>query len=243
MSNKTLMFSALAALAFASASAQSLREGYIEWPNTHNLAQYVKDWNNGTLQMEDEAFFISRVKPKARFRNSATQIDPSLTAENDKRMCLWLPLTTALGGQYNLNALPNSLFDSEVFSTWSYVDHYGNWTAPHGWVPGAFADVAHKNGVGVSSVASVPFGGISPEWRSTFDAQTKLSGTDIAKFMYYHGCDGLGYNSEWSGYGASGLAQQHEDIIKFLESKGNMVTENVWYDGTTTGGACSFDQG
>ena len=60
-----------------------------------------------------------------------------------------------------MNARPNGVFDSEVFSTWSYVTHYGNWTSPHGWVPGGFADVAHKNGVGVSGVASIPNAGIS----------------------------------------------------------------------------------
>ena len=64
------------------------------------------------------------------------------------------------------NGLPNGKFDSEAFSMWNYLDHYGNWTSPYGWVPGAFADAAHKNGVAVSGVASVPYGGISDSWRS-----------------------------------------------------------------------------
>ncbi|MDE5959593.1 MAG: secretion protein, partial [Muribaculaceae bacterium] len=245
MNKKLMLFSSLAALAFASASAQSLREGYIQWPSSSSLPQYVNAWNAGTLDLEDEQFFISRVKPKARFRNAATQVNPNITAANDKRLCFWVPLTTALDGEFNLNALPNSNFDSEVFSVWSYVDAFGNWTSPHGWVPGAFADVAHKNGVGVSGVASIPYGGISTSWSECLTAQSNISGTDMAKFLHYHGVDGLGYNSEFSGNATAvqKIAQQHEDIIAYLEEKGNPVAENIWYDGTSYTGGIAFDRG
>lgn len=244
MNKKLMLYGSLATLAFASASAQSLREGYIQWPNSSSLPEYVNAWNQGTLDLEDEQFFISRVKPKMRFRNAATQVNENLTAANDKRLCFWVPMTTALEGQYNLNALPNSNFDSEVFSVWSYVDVFGNWTSPHGWVPGVFADVAHKNGVAVSGVASIPFGGNS-DWSTSLNAQAQISGEEMGKFLLYHGVDGLGYNSEFSGNASAvqGIAKQHEDVVKYLNEHGNPIAENIWYDGTNYTGGCTFDRG
>ena len=141
MKRNLLLISGIVALSF-SANAQQLKEEYMFWPNSAGLAGYVNDWTPGTPLFEDENFYISRVKPKERFRNSATQINESLTEANDKKLVFWVPVGTATGG--NVNARPNGVFDSEVFSTWSYVTHYGNWTSPHGWVPGGFADVAHK---------------------------------------------------------------------------------------------------
>jgi endo-beta-N-acetylglucosaminidase D len=246
MKQKLLVFS-LAALAVGSVSAQQLKDGYIAWPSSQTLPSYVTQWKNGNLNMEDEQFFISRVKPKARFRNSATQVNTSLTSENSKRLCFWVPMTTALEGGYNYNALPNSAFDSEVFSMWSYVDVFGNWTSPHGWVPGAFADVAHKNGVSVSGVASIPNASIANSaWGTAITDQVALDNTTLAEFLYYHGVDGLGYNSEFSGLSSSTmtkLAQQHEDLISYLESKGVCTAENIWYDGTNINGNISFDSG
>ena len=46
---------------------------------------------------------------------------------------------------------------------WSYVDIYGNWTAPMIRMAGAFTDICHKNGVRTSTLASVP-------WASTVTA-------------------------------------------------------------------------
>lgn len=240
---KHLVFSVLAAMGL-SAGAQSLQsEGYVKWPDSQKLPSYVTAWKAGTLGMEDENFFISRVKPKARFTNVNTQVNEKITPDNDRRVCMWLPVTHADG--YNYNALPNSAWDSEAFSLWSYVDHWGDWTAPHGWVPGSFADVAHKNGVGVSGVASIPNATLSGNWEAAIREQAALNSADVAKFLWYHGVDGLGYNSEFYGGGAyvQAIAAQHGDIIKFLESKGNPVAENVWYDGTNANGGCTFDQG
>ncbi|MDE7389017.1 MAG: secretion protein, partial [Muribaculaceae bacterium] len=228
----------------ASAFGQSYSKDYVAFPESASFPGYVTQWKNGTLKMEDENFFISRVKPKTRFRNIATQVNQSLTANNDKRLVYWVPVgdNNSDGG---CNALPNGVFDSEVFSMWSYVDHYGDWTAPHGWVPGNFADVAHKNGVGVSGVASIPFGSINSSWNSSLTQQAALSSTDVAKFLYYHGVDGLGYNSEFSGNSTAvtAIAKQHGDIIKYLEEHGNPAAEHIWYDGTGTDGSIHFDQG
>lgn len=168
MSKKSIFFCG-AALIAGTVSAQKLVDGYITMPESGSLHTYVSAWNggNGKITMngstwEDEEFFISRVKPKARFYNNATQVRPELTqwsmsnqGGTDKRYVNWVPINDPA-----FNAIPNGIWDQEVFSMWSYVDHYGDWTAPYGWVPGAFADVAHKNGVAVSGVASVPFGSI-----------------------------------------------------------------------------------
>ncbi len=239
---KLLLLSGAVALA-SIAQAQQLKEGYIEWPNSQGLATYVKNWKAGKSTLKgDENFYISRVKPKARFRNANTQINEALNETNDKKLIFWVPIGRA--DEASTNARPNGVFDSEVFSTWSYVTHYGNWTSPHGWVPGGFADAAHKNGVAVSGVASVPFANLG-NWNTALQNQANLNSEDLAKFMLYHGVDGLGYNSEWSGGTAwlSKLRKQHEEIHKYLTEQGNTVTENVWYDGTNDNGNITFDQG
>ena len=245
MKRNLLLISGIVALSF-SANAQQLKEEYMFWPNSAGLAGYVNDWTPGTPLFEDENFYISRVKPKERFRNSATQINESLTEANDKKLVFWVPVGTATGG--NVNARPNGVFDSEVFSTWSYVTHYGNWTSPHGWVPGGFADVAHKNGVGVSGVASIPNAGISANdgaWGQALNNQVALDNEKLAKFLYYHGVDGLGYNSEFHGMASALplLRTQHEFIHKYLVEHGNQLAENFWYDGTNDNGGISFDTG
>ena len=158
MKRNLFLFSGILALSLT-ANAQELKEEYMTWPNSQGLGEYASQWTPGEYLFEDENFYISRVKPKARFRNANTQINETLTEETDKNLVFWVPIGTASGG--NPNARPNGKFDSEVFSMWSYVTHYGNWTAPQGWVPGGFADAAHKNGVGVSGVASIPWGSLS----------------------------------------------------------------------------------
>ncbi len=243
MQRKLSVVAAALAVA-ATAGAQVYQRSYVTWPTSSEFPTYVQQWNNGTLNMEDENFFISRVKPKERFRNLATQVDQTRNATNDKRLIFWVPVGDT-NSDNGCNALPNGRFDSEVFSMWSYLSHYGDWTAPHGWVPGNFADVAHKNGVAVSGVASIPFGSIITEWGNSLPKQAALSSEDVAKFMLYHGVDGLGYNSEFSGQAAAvqKIAAQHGDIVKYLNDKGNTVAENIWYDGTNINGSISFDNG
>ena len=112
-------------------------------------------------------------------------------------------------------------------------------------MPGSFADVAHKNGVAVSGVASIPFGGLTSNWSTCLSGQANLDNEAIAKFLYYHGVDGLGYNSEFNG-GSSyvqKIAAQHEFIIKYLNDKGIHTAEHIWYDGTSYYGSIAFDRG
>ncbi len=233
-------------------NAQSFQEGDIEWPQTADFAKNVAKWQTEHRISADDNFFISRVRPRLRFRNQATQVNPDLTeGVNDKRLCAWLPINV-LKTDSRRNSLPTGEFDSECFTMWSYVDHWGNWSAPLGAVPGNFTDVAHKNGVTVSSVASIPFGVISSQWSKTLDEISELKAEDVAPMLVYYGSDGLGYNSEFSGYNTSRLAKImnfHQGLLTNLNELYGKVTpgydlaENLWYDGTTVDGEILFDRG
>ena len=131
---------------------------------------------------------------------------------------------------------------------WPYVTHWGNWTAPLGRVPGSFLDVAHKNGVGVSSVAGIPYGNIFnfPGWSETLTQMTEAGADKMAQFLHYYGVDGLGYNSEFAGgYSLQAeLMPFHEKLVKKMRGDyANPVFENFWYDGTNDNGMITFDQG
>lgn len=231
------------ALCVMGASAQQLREGYVtqgsntDSPQFHNL---LGNWTPGTQISEDDNFFISRVKPHTRFRNAATQVRTDINEANDKRLVAWVPVNNP-----TFNALPDGLFDSEVFSMWSYVTHWGNWTAPLGRIPAAFLDVAHKNGVPVSGVAGIPFGGINSEYKTMIQELAKVDVDKAAQFFHYYGIDGLGYNSEFSVSPNTILASLrnfHVNLNKKM-AEVNPLFENMWYDGTNDYGSITFDQG
>ena len=239
----------VAALLALGANAQSWHAGDINWPESQQLASNFTKWSTDHKISDDDNFFISRVKPRVRFQNSATQVNPDLKwNENDKRLCAWLPININSDG--NRNALPTGEFDSECFTMWSYVDHFGNWSAPLGGIPGNFTDVAHKNGVSVSSVAGTPFGAITSEWSTALTAMSKLDGSELAKMLVYYGHDGIGYNSEFSGfYSLAGLRTMHEKLWAGINTEFAKVTpgynmaENMWYDGTNDRGTINFDNG
>ena len=256
---KLLLLSAGAIIAAMPAMAQRLSAGYISWPESSELATYIGQWNGGqgTINVdgkawEDVNFFISRVKPKTRFYNTRSQVYPNITQYsstnpngNDKRLIHWVPVgdENRDGAAVKLNSLADGVFDGEVFNMWSYVDHWGNWNSPYGWTPGNFADVAHKNGVAVSGVASVPWGGISASWKSGLQKMAALNSTTVGKFLHYFGQDGLGYNSEWSGYSpTSGLTTLHDGLKSYMASR-NPIWEIIWYGGTNDYGNIYFDQG
>lgn len=223
-----------------SAAAQTLKEGYVDRGTTseefHNT---LLKWAADTAVNDDDNFFVSRVKPRERFRNAATQVNDSLDADNDKHLIAWLPCNNE-----DYNALPDGRFDSEVFSMWSYVTHWGNWSCPLGRVPGAFLDVAHKNGVAVSSVADIPTGTLSDEYAALIDS---LPLTDIdadVRFFKYFGVDGLGYNSEFTTTSTriNKLQTFHGNLVKNITDY-NPLFENIWYDGTTYYGKVVYDEG
>ena len=241
MKNKKLILTGLAFVAL-SASAQEYKEGYVDWGfGGTEFGTTVTNWKKGTPITEDDNFFISRVKPRERFRNANTQVRPNLNESNDKKLLFWVPIN----GTKN-NALPDGIYDSEVFNMWSYITHYGNWTAPLGRVPGNFLDVAHKNGVAVSGVAGIPYGSLYqfPDWESCLETMVDAGAQKVADFHHYYGVDGMGYNSEFGGgyYIQSLLMPFHVEVNK-IQKQRNPLFENVWYDGTNDNGQITFDQG
>lgn len=239
--NKNMLFVGLTFCSLG-AHAQAFKEGYVSLKDVESSKFHttVMAWDKNKKVSDDDNFFISRVKPKVRFRNKATQVRNTLEATKDKRLIAWLPYDDP-----HKNALPDGNFNSEVFSLWSYVDHWGDWSMPLGRVPAALLDVAHKNGVAVSSVAGVPFGALSPEYASMFAG---LRGQDMPKkaasYLAYYGIDGLGYNSEFTSSpgDVANIRNFHVALNKEMKSK-NPIFENVWYDGTTDNGNRWFDQG
>lgn len=242
LSHKTLTLAAGLVLSVMSANAQQMREGYVEaGKNTgsENFHTLIQGWTPGSQVTADDNFYISRVKPRARFRNEATQVRLDLNAKNDKKLIAWIPVNNS-----DFNALPNGVFDSEVFSMWSYVTHWGNWTSPLGRIPAAFLDVAHKNGVGVSGVASIPNASLSASWAACLKGLASLDVDKTSKFLQYYGIDGLGYNSEFYGGGpyVKGVRTFHAALVKKMLQV-NPIFENFWYDGTNDYGQVSFDGG
>lgn len=224
--------------------AQELKSDYIQWGfDSHQFANKLSSWSkaNPTIN-EDDNFFISRVRPKTRFRNVDTQVRQDLTDANDKKLLAWLPWNVP-----SKNALPDGVFDSEVFSMWPYVTHWGDWNCGLGRIPASLLDVAHKNGVPVSSVAGIPWGGLKGDWRTTLNNLSNANVQNAADFMNYFGYDGLGYNSEFSDYFGSGrlvraLKDFHVNLNKAIKPY-NPIYENLWYDGTNERGNIDFDKG
>ena len=224
--------------------AQELKSDYITWGfDSHQFANKLSSWSkaNPTIN-EDDNFFISRVRPKTRFRNVDTQVRQDLTEANDKKLLAWLPWNVP-----SKNALPDGVFDSEVFSMWPYVTHWGNWNCGLGRIPASLLDVAHKNGVPVSSVAGIPWGGLKGDWRTTLNNLSNANVQNAADFMNYFGYDGLGYNSEYSEFFSAGrvtraLRDFHVNLNKAIKPY-NPIYENLWYDGTNEKGNIAFDQG
>ena len=143
---------------------------------------------------ENENFFISRVKPRARFQNTMTQVRP--TQNPDRKFLWWCPI----GGD-GWNALPSYYYGGEVWTMWSYTDIWGNWTAPFVTIPASMLDVCHKNGVQISCVAPIGFAAkISPSSAGYGQMLNRLliDGPDkFMKYLKYYGVDGIGWNSEF----------------------------------------------
>ena len=227
--------------------AQILRDGYVDWGNgSPEFFDNLSTWSSTYQLTADDNFFVSRVKPKARFRNVSTQVMTTLTDANDKRLLAWLPWEDSNMRGFNHSALPTGFYDTEIFSMWSYVDHWGVFNAPLGRIPGGLLDVAHKNGVAVSGTAGIP----NPcaieshaTWKVLYAGFAESKAANAAKMLYYYGNDGLGYNSEFSG-SASGQQRViafHKALIKNLKTLGNPNAENIWYDGTNDNGGNTFD--
>ena len=161
----------------AGMNAQYLKSGQIEVGNTGAKFR-ISDWNTeGGVgkYTDDDNFFISRVKPRARFYNPATQVNKNLkpwwtfkkpsgstTAEYgvgySKKLLMWTPIGSRDGVNSPYTIIPDGLYNEEMFTMWQYVTTWGAWNCAFMRVPGNFVDVAHKNGVAVTTQASSSYG-------------------------------------------------------------------------------------
>lgn len=202
MKKSKLLFSAACLLTTIMASAQGVGHPKYVNPNPdgQTFHEAYEKWTPGSplySNDDDDEFYISRVKPRVRFTNANTQVDKNLSSA--RKLLWWCPIGTTNYG--NWNALPNYHFDSEVFSTWSYVDVYGNWTANVGRAPAAFMDACHKNGVIGTTTDGIAFAEhVQKGDNGAGDKMWNMiqgGGQKWLKFSRQYGFDGIGYNSEF----------------------------------------------
>ena len=123
-------------------------------------------------------------------------------------------------------ALPRYNFDGDNFNMWQYLDIHSNWTNGFWRVPGAFNDVAHKNGVKTGCTYFIDWGGnVNSDsepgltlYRLAEDLKSPNSNGDkfkysrkLIQFLKYYGIDGLCFNPEgtWN-------ANVYNRVIPFL---------------------------
>ena len=202
------------AVAFLSmtAMAQSVptHEKYVDNGTPDNIVTALDKWEpgkpwNGDAGYVDENFWISRVPLKNRFR-PGDQANDALNDENNKNFC-WMAPTGEMTKKWG--ALPRYNFDGDNFNMWQYVDIHSNWTNGFWRVPGAFNDVAHKNGVKTgctyfidwgaqvnpTSAAGKPLWDLSTEQSNSYGDKFKYS-RKLIYFLKYYGIDGICFNPE-----------------------------------------------
>lgn len=258
----------LACLGFSATNvnAQYLKSGDISVGNGGTKFD-LKEWvNNKYTSSDDDNFFISRVRPKARFYNAKTQVNPDLIpwwkfdknntdyTKYSKKLLMWTPIGSKEKSGASCTTIPNGLYNEEMFSMWQYVSTWGDWSDEFMRVPGNFIDVAHKNGVAVTTQIS-PAQGKSlslseNNWWSVIEKLNEKQSTTIS-YLDWYGIDGFGYNSEWAPSGDTELntieqlnqaIASHFDQIKEKNNLESFSAENIWYDGIA-GGKNTFDNG
>lgn len=238
------LFAALLATTFSWGQGVQHPQYVIRESTTQTFPTQYAAWVPGTAlysgdAADDEEFFISRVKPKVRFMNQATQVNTAL--DGKRRMLWWCPI-----GESSWNAIPTYFFNSEVFSMWSYLDHYGNWTASLIRQPAAFTDVCHKNGVINSVVATTPFsasiGATTEPHGTTMNALANGGADKFLKFLRYYGVDGVGYNSEFVFSDATLKTNLNTLFVNAFKKKDAAGVPNfsmAWYSLTNNAGTIS----
>ncbi len=242
---KRLALLCLIAFASAWASAQTTpsHEKYVKvGSETQSWYEAYQNWTEGqplyrndAEAAENENFFISRVKPRERFTFTQTQVKENLNPA--RKLLWWCPINES-----GWNALPSYFFNGEAFSMWSYVDIYGNWTAPMIQAPAAFLDACHKNGVASGVVASVPYGASpSPSdggHGSTIAALYNGGYDKLLRYLRYYGVDGVGWNSEFSWYNLdmNKFRNLMGDCYANAEAYGVPLFNNAWYSFTSNSG-------
>ena len=226
MRKRNLLSFAIALFA-AGAMAQSVptHEKYVDNGTPENIVQALDKWEpgkpwNGDATFVDENFWISRVPLKDRFR-PGDQANDALNDTNNKNFC-WCAPTGEMTKKWG--ALPRYNFDGDNFNMWQYVDIHSNWTNGFWRVPGAFNDVAHKNGVKTGCTYFIDWGAAvnntSEPGKTLFDLAVTGSNSygdkykysrKLIQFLKYYGIDGLCFNPE----GYWGL-QVYNRFIPFL---------------------------
>ena len=211
---KLNLFSLLMVLFSTSIMAQSVptHEMYVSNGAPANIVTALDKWEpgkawNGDANFVDENFWISRVPLKNRFRPGDYAND-ELNDENNKKFC-WCAPTGEMTKKWG--ALPRYNFDGDNFNMWQYLDIHSNWTNGFWRVPGAFNDVAHKNGVKTGCTYFIDWGAgvnnLEEPGKTLYELATPLYTANehgdkykysrkLILFLKYYGIDGLCFNPE-----------------------------------------------
>ena len=209
------------------------------------LENYLPTWQPGTPLSEDENFYISRVPLKKRFVNTKTQVNPALT--QDRKFCLWTPM--GISDTY-WQSLPRYVLAGDNFSMWSYIDSHGGWSLPYIRIPGAYSDVAHKNGVANSGglIFFDSWGGDNKHAQDVVNMLTTKGGTGgytykysqkLVQFMYYYGIDGIGVNPEGTVPNAADFQDFISECRTYAQSLGREF-HVYWYGTSSNAGSMNL---
>lgn len=211
MKKRHLLSFAIALLS-AGAMAQSFpsHEMYVKDGRPESIVSALDKWEpgkpwNGDAGYVDENFWISRVPLKDRFR-PGDHANDNLNDENNKNFC-WMAPTGEMSKKWG--ALPRYNFDADNFNMWQYLDIHSNWTNGFWRVPGAFNDVAHKNGVKTGCTYFIDWGTgvnqmdepgktlyeLATPGTNSYGDQYKYS-RKLIQFLKYYGIDGICFNPE-----------------------------------------------
>ena len=212
------------ALVATGAWAQSVptHEAYVSYGMPSSIVDALKNWEpgkpfNGDANYKDENFFISRVPMKQKFL-PGVYANQQITDATDKNLC-WCAPTGEMTKKWG--PMPRYNFDADNFNLWQYINIHSNWS--NGWwrVPGAFNDVAHKNGVKTGCTYFIDWGASVNQTNEPGKTLFELSAQDtkgnpiyaekFINFLRYYGIDGICLNPE----GKWGAAV-YRPFMKFL---------------------------
>lgn len=233
------LFASIGLLASIGTMAQSIptHDMYVDFGITdkNKMIEALDKWTPGSSFSDDPAymddnFFISRVPLKERFWNNETKANKDLTDVNNKNLCWWTPIGEMTK---KWGPLPRYNFEADNFNMWQYINIHGNWSNSWFRVPGAFNDVAHKNGVKTGCLYFIDWAASVTESSEAGKFLGQLCAKDgsgnfkyarkLIQFLKYYGIDGIGINPE--GYWSSTL---NENFSSFLAECHKVAKEENW---------------